>query len=161
MVDFAGSGGSHALGAFFAVAAVTALGPRPPRSDLPLGLPQAHFPLMAIGGAFLALPGWFGVTLGNPMVEVVVSRPHVLLNLLLAASAGALASSLCVWLVRGRPDLMLMIRGAVAALVTISASCPFASVWTALGLGALSGLCLPLASTWWRQGWVWETRRHR
>ena len=145
LVDFAGSGGIHALGAFFALAAILAFRPGEPKDGVLPGLPPVHFPLMAVAGAFLALVGWFGVMLANPLVGAVVSYPQVMLNLLAAASAGALVSSLYVWLVTGTPDLLMVMRGVVSALVTISASCPFVSAWAALALGALAGLLLPLS----------------
>ncbi|MDH4208759.1 MAG: ammonium transporter, partial [Anaerolineae bacterium] len=145
LIDFAGSGGVHALGALFALAAVVAFGPGRSNVGATSGLPPVRFPRMAVAGAFLALVGWFGVMLGNPLAGALVPYPQVLLNLLLAASAGALASSLYAWLVTGAPDLLMVTRGVVSALVTISASCPFISGWAALALGALAGLLLPLS----------------
>jgi len=54
-------------------------------------------------------------------------------------------SSLYVWFVRGGPDLLMVARGLVAALIAISASCAFVPAWAALVIGAIAGLLLPLS----------------
>jgi Amt family ammonium transporter len=144
MVDYAGSGTVHALGAFFALAALLASGAWKHNNDGPSGLPPARFPLFAVLGGFLVMVGWFGVLLGNPMVSEHVSYVRMLVTALVAASSGALASSLYAWLVAGSADLLMVARGLVAALVAISALCPFVSIWAAVAIGALAGLLVPL-----------------
>jgi Amt family ammonium transporter len=144
VVDYAGSGTVHALGAFFALAAVLAVGVRKQKDDVSSGLPPTRFPILAVLGGVLVMVGWFGVLLGNPMVGEQVSYARVLFTALVAASAGALTSSLYVWLVAGSTDLLMVARGLVAGLVAISASCPFVAPWAAVVVGALAGLLVPL-----------------
>jgi len=144
VVDYAGSGTVHALGAFFALAAVLAVGVRRHKGDVSSGLQPTRFPVLTVLGGLLVMVGWFGVLLGNPMVGEQVSYARVLVSALLAASAGALTSSLYVWMVAGSTDLLMVARGLVAALVAISASCPFVAPWAAVVIGALAGLLVPL-----------------
>jgi Amt family ammonium transporter len=146
-VDFAGAGTIHALGAFFALAAILAFGARA-QDTVSAGEPEpppVHFPLIAVLGAFLLLPGWFGVVVGNPLVSSDVSYARVLLNVLMAGCGGVLVSALYVWFVRGGPDLLMICRGLVASLVAISASCAFVTAWSALVIGSIAGLLLPLS----------------
>jgi Amt family ammonium transporter len=96
-------------------------------------------------GVFLLLLGWFGLVLGNPVLSGDVSHERVLFNVLLAGCGGVLASSLYVWFVGERPDLLMIVRGMVASLVAVSASCPFVSGWGALIIGAVAGLLVPLS----------------
>ena len=144
-VDYAGAGVVHALGAFFALAAIVAFGLKVERHGDVAEPPPVHFPLVAVLGAFLLLLGWFGLVLGDPVLSGNVSQEQILFNVLLAACGGVLVSSLYVWFVTGRPDLLMVVRGMVASLVAISASCPFVSGWGALIVGAVAGLVLPLS----------------
>ncbi|HEM61748.1 MAG TPA: hypothetical protein ENO24_05620 [Chloroflexi bacterium] len=145
VVDYAGSGAVHALGAFFALAVVLAVGARNQEASVDLGLPPARSPLLAVLGAFLLTVGWFGVLLGNPLAHGQVPYTGVLFNALVAACSGALVSSLYVWLVARSADLLMIARGTIAALVAVSACCPFVSPWAALAVGAVTGLLVPLS----------------
>jgi Amt family ammonium transporter len=144
VVDFAGSGGVHALAGFFTLAALLALRPRSQVNGVLPGPLPVHSPSLAVVGAFLALAGWFGLAIGNPLVGGSISYSQVLLNILLSAAAGALVASMYGWLVRGGPDLAVGALGLVAGLVAASASCPFVSPWGAVAIGAVAGLLLPL-----------------
>jgi Amt family ammonium transporter len=146
-VDFAGAGTIHALGGSFALAAILALGAKAQDADAVSEPepPPVHFPLVALLGAFLLLPGWFGVVLGNPLVSSDVSYVRIVLNVLLAGCGGVLVSALYVWFVRGGPDMLMICRGLVASLVAVSASCAFVTAWAALVIGSIAGLLLPLS----------------
>jgi Amt family ammonium transporter len=144
-VDFAGSGTVHALGGFFALAAILVFGAQSRSTDVVAEPPPVHFPLLALLGAFLLLPGWFGVVAGNPLVATDVSWGRIVLNVLLAGCGGILVSSFYVWFVRGGPDLLMVSRGLMASLVAISASCAFVPAWAALAIGSIAGLLLPLS----------------
>jgi Amt family ammonium transporter len=144
VVDFAGSGGVQALAGFFTLAALLALRPRSQVDGILPGLLPVHSPSLAVAGAFLALVGWFGLAIGNPLVGAGISYSQVLLNILLSAAAGALVASMYGWLVRGGPDLAVGALGLLAGLVAVSASCPFVSPWGAMAIGAVAGLLLPL-----------------
>jgi Amt family ammonium transporter len=144
-VDFAGAGALHALGGFFALAAILAFGTKVETAETAAEPPPAHFPVLGVLGAFLLLPGWFGLVVGSPLVPSNVSYVQTLLSVLLAGCGGILVSSLYVWFVRGGPDLLMVARGLVASLVAISASCAFVPAWAALAIGSIAGLLLPLS----------------
>lgn len=144
-VDFAGAGALHALGGFFALAAILVVGRRVGTAQVTAEPPPVHFPVLGVLGAFLLLPGWFGLVVGSPLLPSNVSYVRILLNVLLAGCGGILVSSLYVWFVRGGPDLLMVARGLVASLVAISASCAFVPAWAALVIGSIAGLLLPLS----------------
>jgi Amt family ammonium transporter len=64
---------------------------------------------------------------------------YVALNTNLAAAAGVLGAVLTSWLVIGKPDLSMMLNGAVAGLVAITAACAFVEPWAALAIGLVAG----------------------
>ncbi len=89
--------------------------------------------------------GWFGLAVGNPLLANNVSYVQILVNVLLAACGGILVSALYIWFAAGSPDLLMVARSMVAALVAVSASCAFIAPWAALVVGGLAGLLLPLS----------------
>lgn len=144
LVDFAGSGMVHALGGFVALAAILVLGTRVQGGEEPVKPPPVHFPLVAQVGVFLLLLGWIGLAAGNPLVIHNVSFAQILVNVLLAACGGILFGALYIWFATGSPDLLMIVRCMVGALVAVSASCAFVPPWAALVIGGLAGLLLPV-----------------
>jgi Amt family ammonium transporter len=144
-IDFAGSGTIHAVGGFVALAGILVFSPRLKKREEPVKPPLVHFPLLALLGTFLLLLGWFGLAVGNPLLTNSVPYVQILLNVLLAACGGVLVSVLYIWFVTGGPDLLMVTRGTVAALVAVSASCAFVPPWAALVIGGIAGLLLPLS----------------
>ncbi len=143
-VDFAGSGTIHAAGGFVTLAGIVAFGATLQRREEVAKPPPVHFPILALLGAFLVLVGWFGLSVGNPLLTNNVSYVHILINVLLAACGGVLVSAFYIWFTTGSADPLMIARGMVAALVAVSASCAFLPPWAALVTGALAGLLLPL-----------------
>ncbi len=144
-IDFAGSGTIHALSGFFALAGILVFGGRFQKSENAAAPPPIHFPLLALLGALLLLPGWFGLVAGNPLLTGNVSQVRIVVNILLAACGGILVGTLYIWFAAGYPDLLMVARSMVASLVAISASCAFVPPWAALVIGALAGLLVPLS----------------
>jgi Amt family ammonium transporter len=144
-VDFAGSGTVYAVGGFVALAGILVFGARLAKREGPAKPPPVHFPLLALLGTFLLLIGWLGLAVGNPLLTNNLSYVQILVNILLATCGGVLVTVLYVWFVTGGPDLLMVTRGAVAALVAISASCAFVPSWAALAIGGVAGLLLPLS----------------
>ena len=58
----------------------------------------------------------------------------------LAAASGALSGILTAWVVIKKPDVSMMLNGAIAALVAITAACGFVAPWAAIVIGAVSGV---------------------
>jgi Amt family ammonium transporter len=150
-VDLAGSGTIFLLGALVALSGFLLVKPQRPPEEGPARLPPIHFPLLMVLGALLALVGWPGLVMGNPLIQEQVAISLVLVNLILAAAGGALVVSLYSWFVTGKPDALATGRGTVAGLVAVSAACAFIPAWAAFLIGAAAGLLLLLGLYVWEQ----------
>src|SRR5262249_18228794 len=67
-------------------------------------------------------------------------------NTNLAAAAGVLGAVVTSWLVVKKPDLSMMLNGAIAALVAITAACAFVAPWAAIVVGFVSGIIVVLGA---------------
>ena len=150
-VDAAGAGSIFLLGALVAQSAFLIVKPHRSAEAGPARLPPVHFPLLMVLGALLALLGWPGLALGNVLIYEQVATPLVVVNLMLAASGGALLVSLYSWFVTGEPNALAIARGTVAGLVAESAACAFVPAWAALLIGAAAGPLLLLTLYLWEQ----------
>jgi Amt family ammonium transporter len=150
-VDVAGSGTIFLLGALVALSAFLLFKPLRPAEEGPAKLPPIHFPLLMVVGALLAVVGWPGLVLGNPLIQEQVAIPLIIANLALAAAGGALAVSLYSWFVTGQPDALATARGTIAGLVAVSAGCAFVPAWAAILIGAIAGVLLLLGLYLWEQ----------
>jgi ammonium transporter, Amt family len=144
MQDFAGSTVVHYQGALAGLAGALLLGPRIGKFD-PDGKPNAipgHNMAFVTLGVIILWFGWFGFnpgsTLGVDFPEVGFFS-YVALNTNVAAAAGVLGAVLCAWLVIRKPDLSMMLNGAIGALVAITAACAFVAPWAAIVIGAVAG----------------------
>jgi Amt family ammonium transporter len=156
-VDFAGSGAIYVFGGLAALGALLGYGARShtrvtTAANVP-EFPSAHLPLLMILGAFLFLLGTSVFAVGDPFASKNLPATQILFNLLNAAAAGVLVSTLYGWFVSGEPAAMLASRGAVAGMVAIAASLPFVPSWAALIIGGVAGLLLPL-STYVVERWI-------
>ncbi len=138
MVDFAGSSVIHSMGAWVSLAFIIVLGPRIGRYQKD-GIPDVissplqgyNIPLATLGVIIICL-GWFGFNIGslhscsNPVMALII------INTLLSGASGSLFIMFYTWLKAGKPDVWLTLNGALAGLVTSTASsvfvCPFSSV---------------------------------
>lgn len=142
--DFAGSGIVHLAGATAALAGVLLLGARKGKygSDGHIhAIPGANLPLATLG-TFILWMGWFGFNGGSVLKLGDVASANavamVFLNTNTAAAGGALAALITSRLMFGRADLTMLLNGALAGLVAITAepSTPTAlqaTLWGALG----------------------------
>ena len=64
----------------------------------------------------------------------------VAVNTNLAAAAGTLAAMLISWIVVGKADVPMMLNGALAGLVAITASCAFVDTWASVVIGFIAGI---------------------
>ena len=149
MQDFAGSTVVHYQGALAALAGALLLGPRIGKfgSDgKPNAIPGHNMAFTTLGVIILWF-GWFGFNPGSTLgVDFggVGFFAYVALNTNLAAAAGVVGAVVTSWLVIGKPDLSMMLNGAVAALVAITASCAFVAPWAALLIGLVAGAIVVL-----------------
>jgi Amt family ammonium transporter len=144
MQDFAGSTVVHYQGALAGLAGALLLGPRIGKfsSDgKPNAIPGHNMAYTTLGVIILWF-GWFGFNPGSTLsVDFggVGFFAYVALNTNVAAAAGVLGAVTMSWLVIKKPDLSMMLNGAIAALVAITAACAFVSPWAAIVIGFVAG----------------------
>lgn len=125
--DFAGSGIVHMAGAAAALAGVILLGARAGKYG-PDGqrraIPGANLPLATLG-TFILWMGWFGFNGGSVLatasVESANSVAMVFMNTNAAAAGGLITALLIARLFFGKADLTMVLNGALAGLVAITA----------------------------------------
>ena len=139
--DFAGSTLVHSVGGWAAVAGVFLLGPR-------LGkyvngrihpIPGHSLPLAA-AGMFLLWFGWFGFNGGSVLSADPGLVSLVFVTTCLAASAGIVGAMMTTWTVQKHPDLSMVLNGALAGLVGITAGADVVSVLDSVIIGAVAGV---------------------
>lgn len=150
MIDFAGSAVIHALGGFSALAAAIFIGPRigkfAPDGTANI-VPPSNLPLASVG-AFILWFGWFGFNSGSTLSAAngysVIG--HIAVTTMLAAAAGSAACILFTMLRYRKADPPMVINGALAGLVGITAGCAFVSDAAAILIGAVCGIAMVLVT---------------
>ncbi|TXR54835.1 ammonium transporter [Reinekea thalattae] len=144
MVDFAGSGIVHLAGAAAALAGVILLGARKGKygkNGEVNAIPGANLP-MATLGTFILWMGWFGFNGGSVLQTSTVDTANavavVFLNTNAAAAGGAISAMILARILFKKADLTMILNGALAGLVVITAGpdtpTPLqATIWGALG----------------------------
>jgi Amt family ammonium transporter len=143
--DFAGSGIVHMAGATAALAGVLLLGARKGKYG-PNGevkpIPGANLPLATLG-TFILWMGWFGFNGGSVLATATVESANavavVFLNTNAAAAGGAIAALLVARILFGKADLTMILNGALAGLVAITAGPDTPSPLAATLIGAVGG----------------------
>jgi len=144
--DFAGSGIVHMAGAAAALAGVLLLGPRRGKygaDGAVRAMPGANMPLATIG-TFILWMGWFGFNGGSVLKLGDIGNAHsvamVFLNTNTAAAGGAIAALLVAKILYGKADLTMLLNGALAGLVAITAEPSTPSPLVATLFGAFGGV---------------------
>jgi Amt family ammonium transporter len=144
MQDFAGSTVVHYQGALAGLAGALILGPRIGKfghDGRANPIPGHNIPFAVLGTIILWF-GWFGFNPGSTLsVDFggVGYFAYVALVTNVAAAAGALAGMSIAWLKLGKPDISMMLNGALGALVAITAASGFVAPWAAIVIGVGSG----------------------
>jgi Amt family ammonium transporter len=151
--DFAGSTIVHTVGGWAALTGAVILGPRLGKygaNGKVHPFPGANMPLATLGTIILWM-GWFGFNGGSVLAmdsaKSVTTMSLVLVNTNLAAAAGCVAAMIYATLRFGKPDLTMVLNGALAGLVSITAGPEIASPLNAMIIGAIGGLLCSLAVT--------------
>src|SRR5262245_18195108 len=149
MQDFAGSTVVHYQGALAGLAGALLLGPRIGKyaKDGKSNAIPGHNMAYTTLGVLILWFGWFGFNPGSTLsVDFggVGFFSYVALNTNLAAAAGVLGAVFTSWLVIKKPDLSMMLNGAIAALVAITAACAFVAPWAAILIGFVAGVIVVL-----------------
>jgi ammonium transporter, Amt family len=144
--DFAGSGIVHMAGASAALAGVILLGARRGKyaSDgTARAIPGANLPLATLG-TFILWMGWFGFNGGSVLKLADVANSNavamVFLNTNAAAAGGLLAAMVTARLLFGKADLTMILNGALAGLVAITAEPSTPTALQATLFGAIGGV---------------------
>ncbi|MDX1265885.1 MAG: ammonium transporter [Oceanisphaera sp.] len=149
--DFAGSGIVHLAGACAALAGVLLLGARKGKygkNGEIHPIPGSNMPLATLG-TFILWMGWFGFNGGSQLllsdVENATAVASIFVNTNAAAAAGAIGALLVTKLTWGKADLTMILNGALAGLVAITAD-PLSPghLWAA-GIGLLAGMVVVYA----------------
>jgi len=141
-LDFAGSGVVHAVGGFVALAGIVVLGARVgkfKKDGTPVAIPGHDIPL-AILGTIILVFGWIGFNGMSTLAATDLRFTIVIVNTILAATAGSLSAWLLVWRLWGKPDPSMIANGMLAGLVAITAPCAFVAPWGAMLIGLIAGL---------------------
>jgi Amt family ammonium transporter len=149
--DFAGSGVVHLCGATAALAGVLLLGARKGKytaDGRTNAIPGANMPLAAIG-MFILWMGWFGFNGGSVLklgdIASANSVAMVFLNTNAAAAGGAMAALIVARLLFGKADLTMLLNGALAGLVAITAEPSTPTAIEATLFGAAGGVLVVLS----------------
>ncbi|MEO1399433.1 MAG: ammonium transporter, partial [Pseudomonadota bacterium] len=133
-------------GAAAALAGVLLLGPRKGKygkDGAVHPIPGCNLPLAAIGTLILWL-GWFGFNGGSQLamgsVGDIADVSRIFSNTNMAAAAGAVAALILTQVMYGKPDLTMVLNGALAGLVSITAEPLAPTLFLALIIGAVGGV---------------------
>ncbi len=149
--DFAGSTLVHAAGGAAALAGAIVLGARTGRfGGKGEAKPMAPFAASSIPlatlGVFILWMGWFGFNGGSQLaagtLEDVSSVATIYINTNLAAGGGVLTAAIISRLIGGKTDVVMMLNGAIAGLVAITAEPLTPSPLAAIFIGAIGGLVM-------------------
>lgn len=149
--DFAGSGIVHMAGAAAALAGVLLLGSRKgkygPNGEI-RAIPGANLPLAALGTLILWM-GWFGFNGGSVLklgdIASANSVAMVFLNTNAAAAGGAVGALIIARIIFGKADLTMLLNGALAGLVAITAEPSTPSALQATLFGVAAGVIVVLS----------------
>jgi Amt family ammonium transporter len=148
--DFAGSTLVHAAGGFAALAGALVLGPRlgKYKDGRVNPMPGSNLALATLG-TFILWMGWFGfngasqLALGTEADANAVAI--IFANTNMAAAAGAVAALILTQVLYKKVDLTMVLNGALAGLVSITAGPLDPTLFGALWIGAVGGVIVVLA----------------
>jgi len=146
--DFAGSTIVHSVGGWGALAGIILLGPRAGKyTDKGIKPIPGHSMPLAVIGVFLLWFGWFGFNGGSVLSADPELVSLVFVTTSLAAAAGAIGSFIVSYVMFKSFDLSMVLNGVLGGLVGITASADSVSVISALVIGFIAGILIPLSVT--------------
>ncbi|GHE99439.1 ammonium transporter [Thalassotalea profundi] len=144
--DFAGSGIVHMAGAAAALAGVLLLGARKGKYSADgkvNAIPGSNLPLATLG-TFILWMGWFGFNGGSVLKLGDIGNSNsvamVFLNTNAAAAGGAIAALILAKILFKKADLTMVLNGALAGLVAITAEPSTPTALQATLFGAMGGI---------------------
>ncbi len=143
--DFAGSTIVHSVGGWAALAGAIVLGPRLGKyKDGKVNPMMGSNLALATLGTFILWLGWFGFNGGSQLaagtVGDITDVSRIFANTNMAAASGAVAALILTQVVYGKADLTMVLNGALAGLVSITAEPLAPSLFGSLLIGAVGGV---------------------
>lgn len=148
--DFAGSTVVHSVGGWAALTGAIILGPRLGKyKDGKVNpMPGSNLALATLG-TFILWLGWFGFNGGSQLYMDtsgnVADISRIFSNTNTAAAAGAVAALILTQLLYKKPDLTMILNGALAGLVSITVEPLTPSLVSATLIGAVGGVIVVFA----------------
>lgn len=143
--DFAGSTVVHSVGGWAALTGVVILGPRLgkyAKDGRVSPIPGSNLTLATLG-TFILWLGWFGFNGGSQLamgtVGDVADISRIFANTNAAAAGGAISVLILTQLMYKKPDLTMILNGALAGLVSITAEPLTPTLGVATLIGAAGG----------------------
>jgi Amt family ammonium transporter len=150
-LDFAGSTVVHSVGGWAALAGALILGPRLgkyAKDGRVTPMPGSNLTLATLG-TFILWLGWFGFNGGSQLymnsAGNVADISRIFANTNAAAAGGVLAALLGTQFLYRRVDLTMVLNGALAGLVSITAEPLTPSLGAATLVGAVGGVIVVFA----------------
>ncbi len=144
-LDFAGSTVVHSVGGWAALAGAIILGPRigKYKDGMVHPMPGSNLALATLG-MFILWLGWFGFNGGSQLamgtVGDVADISRIFANTNAAAAGGAVTALILTQIMYKKPDLTMVLNGALAGLVSITAEPLTPSLGMATIIGAIGGI---------------------
>lgn len=148
--DFAGSTIVHSVGGWAALAGALILGPRlgKYKDGRVNPMPGSNLALATLG-TFILWLGWFGFNGGSQLaagtVGDITDVGRIFANTNMAAASGSVAALILTQLLYKKVDLTMVLNGALAGLVSITAEPLAPSLFGALWIGAVGGVIVVFA----------------
>ncbi|WP_298858556.1 ammonium transporter [uncultured Sulfitobacter sp.] len=148
--DFAGSTIVHSVGGWAALAGALILGPRlgKYKDGRVNPMPGSNLALATLG-TFILWLGWFGFNGGSQLaagtVGDITDIGRIFANTNMAAASGSVAALILTQLLYKKVDLTMVLNGALAGLVSITAEPLAPSLFGALWIGAIGGVIVVFA----------------
>ncbi|EAU45164.1 ammonium transporter [Salipiger bermudensis] len=149
-LDFAGSTVVHSVGGWAALTGAIILGPRIGKfkDGTVIPIPGSNLTLATLG-TFILWLGWFGFNgasqLAMGTVGDVADVSRIFANTNTAAAGGAIAALIVSQVMFKKPDLTMVLNGALAGLVSITAEPLTPSLGAATIIGAIGGIIVVFA----------------
>ncbi len=145
-LDFAGSTVVHSVGGWAALAGAIILGPRLgkyAKDGKVTPMPGSNLALATLG-MFILWLGWFGFNGGSQLamgsIGDVADVSRIFANTNAAAAGGAIVAMILTQVLYKKPDLTMVLNGALAGLVSITAEPLTPSLGMAMIIGGIGGV---------------------
>jgi len=149
-LDFAGSTVVHSVGGWAALAGAMVLGARTGKyvNNKVIPMPGANLPLATLG-TFILWLGWFGFNGGSQLamgtIGDVADVSRIFANTNTAAAGGAISALILTQVLYKKVDLTMVLNGALAGLVSITAEPLTTSLGAATIIGGIGGVIVVFA----------------